>query len=103
MSTSTRHLLRFPPPGLAWGYLAAIPGCWQWIFGALLSSGRMAEMFADQGPESRSTLDARGRGCTSRLNQAKTTKARNCTTTIMSKIFMPGAWSAGTQKSNEIN
>jgi hypothetical protein len=37
------------------------------------------------------------------LNHAKMTRLRDCTTTIMSRIFMPEAWSPDTHKSNEIS
>jgi len=35
--------------------------------------------------------------------RSKTTSLRDCTTIIMSRIFMPAGWISETQKSNEIS
>jgi hypothetical protein len=46
--------------------------------------------------------NARIRTQATRLRLAKTTRFRDCKTTIMSRIFMPAGWISGTRKSNEI-
>ena len=48
-------------------------------------------------------LSARIRSTVTRLNQAKTTRLRNCPTTIGSNLFMPEVWISETQKSNHIS
>ena len=48
-------------------------------------------------------LSTRIRSPATRLNHAKMTRLRDCTTAIMSRIFMPEACSSETHKSNEIS
>jgi len=69
----------------------------------LLSADKLAELFEGYVDVRALSTGGRKRGRTGPLaavqafeearplNQAKTTNVRNCTTTIMSKIFMPGA------------
>jgi hypothetical protein len=48
-------------------------------------------------------LSTSTRSPATRLDHPKMTRLRDCTTAIMSGIFMPEAWSPGTHKSDEIS
>jgi hypothetical protein len=54
-------------------------------------------------PGPTTTTQPAGSRDAARLNHAKMTRLRDCTTAIRSRIFMPEAWSSETPKSNEIS